>query len=46
MKRTFAFRCQDLLEGTITTEDMFSSYPPLKYHEEVHIADNIVYDCG
>ena len=36
MKRTFAFRRQDLLEGTIiTTEDLFSIYPPLKYPDEV-----------
>ena len=35
MKRTFAFRRQDILDGTITMEDLFSIYPPLKYPEEV-----------
>ena len=35
MKRTYAFRRRDILDGTITTEDLFSSYPPLKYCEEV-----------
>ena len=38
MKRTFVFRGQDILEGTITTEDLFTIYPPLKNHK--YVADN------
>ena len=41
MKKTFVFIHQDLLEGTITTEDMFSVYSPLKYFEEVHSCTSI-----
>ena len=35
MKRTFPFRRQDILDGTFTMEVLFSTYPPLKYPEEV-----------
>lgn len=35
MKRTFPLRRQDVLDGTFTMEVLFSTYPPLKYPEEV-----------
>jgi len=35
MKRTFPYRRQDILDGTFTMEVLFSTYPPLKYPEEV-----------
>lgn len=35
MKRTLPFRYQDILDGTFTMEVLFSTYPPLKYPEEV-----------
>ena len=35
MKRTYGFRRQDILDGAIATDDLFTIYPPLKDADEV-----------
>lgn len=35
MKRSYAFRRQDILDGRFTLEKLFSTYPPLKHCDEV-----------
>ena len=35
MKRTFSIRRQEILNGTITLDQMLTVYPPLKNYEEV-----------
>lgn len=35
MKRTYPFRRQDILAGGISMDELFTTYPPLKYPDEV-----------
>ncbi len=35
MRRTFTFRCQDIMDGAISMQELLSIYPPLKDPEEV-----------